>query len=361
MKKLFTSIEYKRRNKKHAAKSMKMRLSSKAKRKSLRRGVSGAAKNVSGKKAAKKSSTHVRILGPAVAAPADFRLIENTQECLLFFKSIRSEDCVSRVGQKKFVLISIAGVTQIDYGTVSVLIAISDDLSCREITLQGDFPRDENCMRFIADSGFLNYMVDEHNNPFPKAQKSDLLFFEKGQALLSHGDNVKISSLIRGVVKHLTGVPQHFLPLKTILLEICGNSIEWSGVGNKQWLLGVKYEPDKVIFTVTDVGRGILETLYRKFTRRISEPFKPDDEILKGAFCRRYGSATQQVNRNKGLPSVKASFEDGSIAALKVLTNNVILHFDNASLSNAFASSQQFEGTFYQWEINRDCINKKNN
>lgn len=60
------------------------------------------------------------------------------------------------------------------------------------------------------------------------------------------------------------------MSVKTIILEICGNSIEWSGTDNKQWLLGVKYESDRVIFTVTDVGKGILETLYRKFGKKFT-------------------------------------------------------------------------------------------
>ncbi len=185
-----------------------------------------------------------------------------------------------------------------------------------------------------------------------------MIFFEKGCGILSFEDNKKISSLVKDVVGHLTGDYKYSLPVKTIILEICGNSIEWANTENKQWLLGVKYDLDKVIFTVTDVGKGILETLYRRFKKRFFDTFRSNDEILKGAFEKKYGSSTQEVNRNKGLPAVKANFECGTIDRLKVLTNNVILHFDDESSSATLPKgSARFRGTFYQWEMTKQSLN----
>ena len=224
-----------------------------------------------------------------------------------------------------------------------------------------DFPVDVDCKKFMIDSGFLNHMVDEKGKPFPKAEKSDLIFFEKGSGVLSDEDNRKISLLVKNVVNHLTGEMRYCLAVKTIILEICGNSIEWSGTDSKQWLLGVKYETGKVVFTVTDVGRGILDTLNRKFQLVLKDIFtiKSPDGILKGAFDKKYGSSAQEINRNKGLPAVKAHFEQATINFLKVITNNVILHFDNDLLSKTFEKgSPRFKGTFYQWEMTNDCINK---
>lgn len=364
MKKLCATVEYKKRNAKRAEKSFRRRLLSKEKRKAIRRFISGydSTKNKNKKTIAPKRIPN-KVIKQPVFAPKDFRLIENTQECLLFFRNIRSEEYISQIKNVKLVRFSLKQIKRIDYGTISILTAISDDLKCKDIILQGDFPENEQCKQFIIDSGFLNHMFDEHNKSFPKAEKSDLIFFEKGCGILSQDDNIKISNLVKNVVNHLTGKAEYSLPVKTIILEICGNSIEWSGTYNKQWLLGVKYENDKVIFTLTDVGKGILETLYRKFNKWVYDAFtnKSDDEILKGAFEKKYGSATQKVNRNKGLPSIKANFEIGNILNLKVLTNNVILHFDNDTNSKSFAKGlPRFKGTFYQWEMTNDCINKIN-
>lgn len=186
-----------------------------------------------------------------------------------------------------------------------------------------------------------------------------MIFFEKGSGRLTENDSRKISLLVKNVVNHLTGHERHCLPMRTIILEICGNSIEWSGTQSKQWLLGVKYEENEVIFTVTDVGKGILDTLYRKFSKKLFEVFKSDDKILQGAFDKRYGSSTQEENRNKGLPAVKANFQKGTINNLKVLTNNVILHFDNDDNSRTFSFNQpRFKGTFYQWSMTNECLAK---
>lgn len=65
---------------------------------------------------------------------------------------------------------------------------------------------------------------------------------------------------------------------------------------------GVKYKEDCVVFTVTDVSKGILESLYRRLSRRFFEAFTSNDEIFKGAFDKKYGSTTKEDNRNKGLP-----------------------------------------------------------
>jgi hypothetical protein len=370
MKKLFTTPEYKlyqsRKNLKIEKKLRKKGLSKIRRRKLYLQEIERQKQerqeksiyNVRNKSSYKLKKKNV--INPPVFAPEDFRLIENTEECLLFFRNIRNEENINTFKNLKIVLMSMKYVTQIDYGTTSILTAISDDLKYKGIVLKGDFPSDPKCKKFIIDSGILNHMVDERGNAFPKPEKSDLIFFEKGCGVLSTEDNKKISQMVMNVVNHLTGESKYCLPVKTIILEICGNSIEWGGTDNRQWLFGVKYEDEKVIFTVTDVGKGILDTLYRKFKHRITDVFtiKPNDEILKGAFNKKYGSNTQEINRNKGLPSVKSNFEQGTIKELKVLTNNVILHFDDDVQSKAFEKGKpRFKGTFYQWSMSNECIN----
>lgn len=314
-----------------------------------------------------KPNTHSFVIPkdtkPIIDVPRDFRLIDNRETCLEFFRLLRNDNAISIYRNRRFVRITLKDVQQMDYAAISVLTAISDELKSNGITIAGDFPRDEDCKQFILESGFLNHMYDENNRPFPKSEKSEMIFFEKGCGTLSEDDNRKISNIVKNVVGHLTGVPKHNQSIKTILLEICGNSIEWSGTKNKQWLLGVKYDNNKVTFTVVDVGKGILETLYRKFGRRAKDflTLKTEADVLLGAFDKKYGSTTQQVNRNKGLPSVKANYQDGKIKNLIVLTNNVILHFANQEKTKTFANkSPRFKGTFYQWEMDSNCINNKN-
>jgi len=307
--------------------------------------------------------SNTRIVGETVFAPTDFRLIENVEECLSFYRDLRSENSISTRRNRRSATMSLKNVKEIDYGAISILTAIGDDLRLKGINLNGDFPFDVKCKKFIEESGFLNNLyIQNTRRRFPKAEKSELIFFEKGRGVLSNEDNIKISILVKNVVKYLTGVERYFLPVKTIILEICGNSIEWGETENKQWLLGVRYDNDKVLFTVTDVGRGILDTLYRKYKDIfIKDAFKKDHEILGRAFDKKYESSTNEVNRNKGLPSVKFNFKEGNIKYLKVLTNNVILHYDDENFSKTFdRGSARFKGTYYQWEMDKECITNLN-
>jgi len=358
VRKYFTTNEYKRRNTLQAVASLKRSISSKRKKKLRNTGLLVLRTSASGfEQQGLNRNKKINERKPAALAPSDLRLIENTTGCLEFFRDLRSDDYLSRKGNFKYVIMSLHDITQIDYGTISILTALNDEFNQKRIFLKTLLPANVTCRQFMIESGYLNNLFDDSGKPFPKSTVSELIFFEKGSGILSELDNRKISQLIKHVVEHLTGISEYSLPVKTVILEVCGNSIEWSGTDSRQWLLGVKYEPNRVIFTVTDVGRGILDTLYRRFTKKFFETFRSADYILKGAFEQKYGSTTQESNRNKGLPAVKANHELGLLKNLKVLTNNVILHFDSDEQSKTFnRGSARFKGTFYQWEMDKKCL-----
>lgn len=297
----------------------------------------------------------------AIIAPIDFRFVENTEQVLKLYSKIRSKDNISNIKSQKYVEMSFEEVKLLDYGTLSVLTAITDDLKSKNILFRANYPKDSLCKSFLIDSGFLANMFDSNGNKIKQKSNSELIFFEKGSGKLLEKDNRKISELVKKVVFKLTGETKHCKPIKTLILEICGNSIEWGNTTKKQWLFGLKYESDKVIFTVTDVGIGILSTLYRKFGQKLSDLFqnKTHLEILTGAFEKKYGSNTLEVNRNKGLPSIRINYEIGNIKNLIIVTNDVILRYDNNEKSKVFAQkTRRFKGTFYQWEMDNDCMNK---
>jgi signal transduction histidine kinase len=265
MKKLYTTPEYKAYQKRRL-----LKIEKKLRKERL---AELRAKSKGKPKAKKKHKHQANDIKLPVIAPSDLRLIENTKKCLEFFRDLRSEDFRSKRGKIEFVILSLKAVTQIDYGTISILTAIVDDLKFKNIIVKSFLPDNIPCKEYMVESGYLNNLFDDNGKPFPKAPKSELMFFEKGCGRLSDEESRKISLLIKKIVGHLTGVEKYCQPLRTIILEICGNSIEWSGTDSKQWLLGVKYRDDRVIFTVTDVGKGILESLYRRLTSRFFEAF----------------------------------------------------------------------------------------
>ena len=64
---------------------------------------------------------------------------------------------MSQTGASKLVRISLENVNRIDYGTISILTSISDDLKYKNIVLQGNFPKDLDCRKFITESGFESH------------------------------------------------------------------------------------------------------------------------------------------------------------------------------------------------------------
>jgi disulfide oxidoreductase YuzD len=142
--------------------------------------------------------------------------------------------------------------------------------------------------------------------------------------------------------------------------EMCANSIEHANETNMNWLFAVYYENEKVIFTMTDIGNGILKTLKRKAMQIISDKIGKDDiEILDRAYDKKYMSITSDQNRNKGLPKIKRISTENYIDNLIVITNNVILHLNDESESRIMR--KKFHGTFYYWELTKTCIEKWKN
>ena len=293
-----------------------------------------------------------------ISAPKSLCLLENTEECLYFFKNMRKDKNISKFKRVCFIQIDLTDLTTFDYSSICILISIIRDLETKNILIRGNFPKDDTCKNKIKESGLLNFMRDNQGNPFKKSSKSDLLFLEKGSKSLSKKDNIRISENIRNAVEHLTGEKRHLQRLRKIILEICGNSIEWSGTKKRQWLLGVMYDEKKVIFTITDVGKGILKTLNLKLKYKLNNlPDYSNEEILKNAFEKKYESSSREINRNKGLPSVKKAYDDNLIENLKVVTNDVMLDYGNLMKSYNF-KSYKFDGTFYRWTITRDTVHK---
>ena len=295
---------------------------------------------------------------PPVSAPVKLQLFKKTEDCVLFFNKLKNANSINKIRKTCFIILDLSLVEITDYSTVSVLIAIINDLKAKNIIVRGNYPENTDCKNMFLESGLLNVMYDDFGKKFEKVKTSDFHFIENGSKKLTREDNKRISETVKNVVEHLTGSRSHCIQLRKILLEICGNSIEWGGAENKQWLLAVKYEKDQAIFTVTDVGKGILNTLYKKFGQQISDYFfNSNVDVLMGAFEKKYGSRSKKANRNKGLPAIRNGFEENVLCDLKVLTNNVILHFDNKNQSKEIKGKINFGGTLYRWTVNKKSLN----
>lgn len=293
-----------------------------------------------------------------ITAPNDFQLLEVPDKCIYFFYQMRSV-IRHRRNNRLHLNLDLSKVASIDFPTVVLFKAVIRELLNKGISVGGTLPDDADCRQFLKDAGFLRNMFDASGHKFEDTGKSVILKIEKGNGRLTTKQSQMLSDLIRKSSEHLHGKYIPHIRLKSVLKEICGNSIEWGDAFSMFWMVGAKFEDNKVVFVATDLGQGILNSLKRKFPRKVIDWLtKSDVEILEGAFNRKYGSASEEENRNNGLPSIKALNDDRQIKNLGVITNNVLLNFDNKVKSSKFATKRTaFMGTLYTWELDFDCQN----
>lgn len=287
-------------------------------------------------------------------APNDFRFLVNTKECAVFFKRIRK---AGASGIKRY-KIDLEDVAHIDFASTMMLSAIGEELLNKGCSLSGNSPKRLECERYLRESGFFNKLFDQNGRRFPSAAGSEFITVERGQYKLTTDHYKAFRRLIEHINVHLTGKKTRKRIHNTIIKEICANSVEWSEADKSQWTLGAKFESDKVIIVALDLGKGILEKLYIDYWQHIKNliTLKKDSDILYGAFEQKYGSTALETNRNRGLPCVKASYDDGHIKDLKVVTNNTIVDFANSNNIEFAKHRSAFNGTLYSWRIDIDCL-----
>ena len=292
-------------------------------------------------------------------APVDFRFLENTKECSAFFDKMRKFDADADGKQIKSYRIDLRKVECIDFAATMLLTAIGEEMKNKGCSLAGNVPKRPTCSKYLRESGFFNQKFDQNGRQFSDCHDSEFITIERGQEKFSQEHQVTIRNLVRHVVRHLKmEMPQNRIHT-SMIKEICANSVEWSEADKSQWTIGAKFEEDKVIFVALDLGKGIIRSLYVRAWQFIKDLLcsKSDADILYGAFIEKYGSQTQEPNRNRGLPSIKSAFDGGFIKELKVVANNAVLDFSDIKRNQQFSDVKTaFCGTLYSWRIDRDCI-----
>jgi len=287
-------------------------------------------------------------------APADFRLLENTRECADFFQRMRE---APQKGKNRY-RIDLKDVSHIDFASTMMLTAIGEELQNKGCRLGGNSPQRPTCERYLIDSGFFNGKFDKNGLLFPSVRGSEFIKVERGQYKLTREHYMAFRNLIKHINLHLLGAGTKKRIHNTIIKEICANSVEWSEADKSQWTLGAKFEGDKVIIVALDLGKGILEKLYLDHWTHIKNlvSLKTGADILYGAFEQKYGSTALETNRNRGLPCVKAAFDDGHIKDLKVITNNSRIDFGSSEKKQFSLQRTTFKGTLYSWIIDSECL-----
>lgn len=285
--------------------------------------------------------------------PKDFELLKNTEEVISFINNIVK---LKEKGRNHEVFLDLRQITNIDIGAVSLLLAAVNLLYRYHVNTMGNYPLDKISQQFFKDSGFLDNVQTIQKRKSDEKRKN--MMIEWGH---SHTGNKEFSKEVRKAIKHLTGQEERYQPLFSMIQEMCANSIEHANLNiqDKNWLLSTSYLEKSVVFTMTDLGKGILGTLRKKISQNIRDLIdvkRNEVDVLNDAFDKKYQSNTGEKNRNKGLPRIKAMNSLGYVENLSVITNNVCLNFNNFSLSKRLNCN--LKGTIYYWELNLNSIEK---
>ena len=285
-----------------------------------------------------------------ITANSNLSLIEYPEHVLSFISEIEKATANKGI---KLIFLNMRAVVNIDIGAINILLSKINKVTQNKIQIICNLPQNEACNKMFFESGFTDHMRDLKGRKINYSKKNKNLMVNRG---FDKTSNENLGLAIRTTVEHLTGKEESFRPIYSIAQEMCANSIEHANIHNKNWLFSVWYKDDvNICFTMTDIGSGILGTLKRKFSQQIRESVLTDNkEILLRAFEKKYSSVTKDINRNKGLPKIKDISDKKYINRLIVITNNVLLDFTNNS--NSKVLNKKFYGTFYYWELNKECI-----
>lgn len=242
--------------------------------------------------------------------------------------------------------VNLDNVVDIDMYAISLMLSMLNKMSCRHIKYWGTYPKNPQCRQYIITSGFLD--VVKTNIKKPEDRKKGNQIYMVGKECV---DSNRIGKSVRESMKYLIGQPTIYPPVYDNMCEINANSVEHANeyTKEKNWLVSISIEEDKIHFILTDTGRGILATLRKKASQKFKDMFmKKDPDVLRDVFLKLYQSITGEINRHKGLPIIYESFEEGFISNLQVLTNRVLLNFETNQ--SAFLD-KSFNGVLFSWTV----------
>lgn len=303
-------------------------------------------------------TSYQTIIESTIYAGTTFSMFEDAESVIKLVNEIDSYK--NNTHKLRRILIDLSDIKSIDIGAITFLLAKVHEMNrIKRIQIWGNTPKDLRCKEVLLDSGFLDYMRDLSGHKFERHSDNYIVSIGADRTR-----NEIVGKAIQNAIKNLTNTRDHYPPVFSIVQEMCSNSVEHANDNkiNKNWFFGISLEkgvteqPPSIVFTMTDVGFGILKTIKRKFATKIKELMenKSDYQILHRAYQKQYQSKTEEINRNRGLPRIFDMMERNYIKELKVLTNNVFLDFDH--IENSKMLTKNLPGTFYYWKIDLNCI-----
>lgn len=366
MKRIFTSIKFRRWNTCKSKKQLQRLGSQKSarKRKSkfryeqirldkpyiapLIRSISSTSRRTVKKETARKKRTILDVV-----APRNFSLLNNAEEFLSFVALLRIHN-----RDRQRVQLVMKDTEKITTDAILVLRAVISEFHHNGVYFTGDIPSNKEVQQVLLESGFFEEL--RINFKYERNTKNNIKTHKKKRV-----ESALTSDLIAQAAETVWNEKKRCNGIQRTLIECMGNTFDhaWLRRSHREcWFLSVYHNEQerKVSFAFVDLGVGIFESIKRKkysgaikqFFERVSGQYKDNAELLKLIIHEEIKrTRSGDKHRGRGLPGIYKAFERNQLSNLTIISNNV---FANFAPENYRLIKNYFVGTFIYWELHED-------
>lgn len=253
-----------------------------------------------------------------------------------------------------YIQVLMDDVEEIGIGAIAMLLSVINELGAKKIAIKGTKPKNKTALTVLENSGFFKYLRTTLTEASPNNKNT----------FLKTGDNTtpnsEIAKEVRKAMGTVWGIEARCPELYGGIMEMVRNTCDHAFIKNLDpitWHFGLSHleVENKVKFSFVDNGKGIIKTFTDTLLKSLLQSFKDNADFLNTAFNNGIESRTGLSWRGKGLPTIFDMYSDGIIKKFIVISNDVYIDFDN----NIFVTLPvSFSGTYYYWEIDKNCEKK---
>ena len=303
------------------------------------------------RKRKKKSGKNLESEVASFVLPSNFSLINNYEEVVAKFSSIKRQ-IISKNFHRKKVYLDMSGIESVSVDALMYLLVFIKNIKAQTVSFEligGNLPKDEQCSKIVKQSGFLRYLK---TNATPEFSKDNVQIFA-GDKL----DSTKVGEICSFVQTKFGSNMISTKKLYGSFGEIIGNSIEHAYEDEehwKKWIVYVEYADCKIQVVVLDTGSGIINTMTKKGVFEKMDLLPLHKQLLKSALNGEFRSKTKMSYRNKGLPNIRENALNNILKNLVLFSNDVKYTCckNEQGINEGFYSlNNSLEGTLYYFEF----------
>lgn len=290
-----------------------------------------------------------------IDVPGCFSFIINMEETTLFFKEMM--DRLKKAMPKSDFLINLQNVSEVTTDAVMYLIALMrnhKESRKRLYSFHGNYPTNELARNTFIESGFLKF-VNSRSRRLP--EKSSKMSIVCG----TNSDAVSAKQICLFVADKLEISTSYVKDLYEVIIEMMSNVYYHAYNGDEdtmlpEWYMYAEHIQDKVNFLFLDTGLGIGKTvqkhsLYEKVINKVG--VGSESKLIKSALNGDFRTQTGEINRGKGLPSIKEYACKNKIESFHILSGRGHCWFENQSVVCHQELKYNLYGTIYIFTIKK--------